>query len=265
MRRHLPVLMQGIVMQLDSKVVVITGAARGLGRAYAVAMAAEGASIFVSDISDCSETVAEVRAAGGRIESSTTDISDMKSCQAMSDAAVAAFGKIDVLVNNAALYATLNGSRFEDLEEAQWDAVMNVNIKGVWQCCKAVVNPLRKAGGGSIINISSLAAVYGLPYGCDYAASKAAVIGMTRSMARELGKDSIRVNAVAPSAVMTEGTQEFFGEKFEKAKSVIAKGQVIPRNLETADLTGTLIYLASDASSFVTGQTHMVDGGSWFL
>jgi 3-oxoacyl-[acyl-carrier protein] reductase len=257
--------MQGIVMQLDSKVVVITGAARGLGRAYAVAMAAEGASIFVSDISDCSETVAEVRAAGGRIESSTTDISDMKSCQAMSDSAVAAFGKIDVLVNNAALYATLNGSRFEDLEEAQWDAVMNVNIKGVWQCCKAVVNPLRKAGGGSIINISSLAAVYGLPYGCDYAASKAAVIGMTRSMARELGKDSIRVNAVAPSAVMTEGTQEFFGEKFEKAKSVIAKGQVIPRNLETADLTGTLIYLASDASSFVTGQTHMVDGGSWFL
>jgi NAD(P)-dependent dehydrogenase (short-subunit alcohol dehydrogenase family) len=252
-------------MQLDSKVVVITGAARGLGRAYAVAMAAEGASILACDINDCDETVAEVKAAGGSIESVVTDVSAMESCQAMADAAVAAFGKIDVLVNNAALYATLDGARFENLEEAQWDAVMKVNVKGVWQCCKAVVGPMRAAGGGSIINISSLAAVYGLPYGCDYAVSKAAVIGMTRSMARELGKDRIRVNAVAPSAVMTEGTEEFFGEKFEKAKSVIAAGQVIPRNLETADLTGTLVYLASDASSFVTGQTHMVDGGSWFL
>jgi NAD(P)-dependent dehydrogenase (short-subunit alcohol dehydrogenase family) len=252
-------------MQLDSKVVVITGAARGLGRAYALAMAAEGASILACDINDCGETVAEVKAAGGSIESVVTDVSAMESCQAMADAAVAAFGKIDVLVNNAALYATLKGARFENLEEAQWDAVMKVNVKGVWQCCKAVVGPMRAAGGGSIINISSLAAVYGLPYGCDYAVSKAAVIGMTRSMARELGKDSIRVNAVAPSAVMTEGTEEFFGEKFEKAKTVIAAGQVIPRNLETADITGTLVYLASDASSFVTGQTHMVDGGSWFL
>lgn len=252
-------------MQLRSKVVIITGAARGLGRAYAVAMAAEGASILACDISDCSETVAEVRAAGGRIESAITDISDMESVQTMANAAVAAFGKIDVLVNNAALYATLKGARFENLDEAQWDAVMNVNVKGIWQCCKVVVGPMREAGGGSIINISSLAAVYGLPYGCDYAASKAAVIGMTRSMARELGKDSIRVNAVAPSAVMTEGTRDFFGEKFEKAKSVIASGQVIQRNLEPSDLTGTIVYLASDASSFVTGQTHMVDGGSWFL
>ena len=252
-------------MQLSSKVVVITGAARGLGRAYAVAMASEGASVLACDINECSETVAEVRAAGGRIESAVTDVSDMKSCQAMADAAVTAFGKIDVLVNNAALYATLKGGRFETLDEAQWDAVMNVNVKGTWQCCKAVVNPMREAGGGSIINISSLAGVYGLPYGCDYVASKAAVIGMTRTMARELGKDSIRVNAVAPSAVMTEATEEFFGEKFEKAKSVIASGQVIQRNLETTDLTGTVIYLASDASIFVTGQTHMVDGGSWFL
>lgn len=252
-------------MQLDSKAVVITGAARGLGRAYAVAMAAEGASILACDISDCSETVAEVKAAGGRIESVTTDITSMSDCREMAGAAVQAFGKIDVLVNNAALYATLKGARFEDLDETQWDAVMNVNIKGVWQCCKAIVGPMREAGGGSIINVSSLAAVYGLPYGLDYVASKAAVIGMTRTMARELGKDSIRVNAIAPSAVMTEGTQDFFGEKFEKAKTVIAAGQLIQRNLEPADLTGTVIYLASDASSLITGQTHMVDGGSWFL
>ena len=108
----------------------------------------------------------------------------MESCQAMADAAAAAFGRVDVLINNAALYGGLKGARFEDLEESQWDAVMNVNIKGVWQCCKAVVEPMRTAGGGSIINTSSLAAVCGPPYGLDYVASKAAVIGMTRTMAR---------------------------------------------------------------------------------
>lgn len=252
-------------MQLQDKVVIVTGAARGLGRAYAEAMAAEGASIVACDTNSCDETVEVVRASGGKIESTVTDITNMSSCSEMANFALESFGRIDVLVNNAALYAGLQGARFEDLPEDQWDQVMQVNIKGVWQTCKAVVQPMREAGGGSIINISSLAAVFGLPYGLDYVASKAAVIGMTRTMARELGRDSIRVNAVAPSAVMTEGTEEFFGEKFEKAKSVIASGQLIQRNLETADITGTVIYLASDSSAFVTGQTHMVDGGSWFL
>jgi NAD(P)-dependent dehydrogenase (short-subunit alcohol dehydrogenase family) len=251
--------------QLQEKVAIVTGAARGLGRAYAEAMAGEGAKVIACDINNCDETVSAIIAAGGSAEGLVTDIASMDSCAAMADQAVSAFGKIDILVNNAALYGGLKGARFEQLDEAQWDAVMNVNVKGLWQCCKAVVEPMRAAGGGSIINISSLAAVYGLPYGLDYVASKAAVIGMTRGMARELGKDSIRVNAVAPSAVMTEGTEEFFGEKLDKAKKVIASGQLIQRNLKTEDLTGTIIYLASDNSAFVTGQTHMVDGGSWFL
>ncbi len=251
--------------QLEGKVAIVTGAARGLGRAYAQAMALEGAAILACDINSCDDTVAAITAAGGRAAGAVTDISSMDSCTAMARQAVQVFGRIDVLVNNAALYAGLKGARFEKLDEAQWDAVMNINVKGLWQSCKAVVQPMRDGGGGSIINISSLAAVYGLPYGLDYVASKAAVIGMTRGMARELGADGIRVNAVAPSAVMTEGTADFFGEKLEKAKKVIAAGQVIPRNLETADLTGTIIYLASDNSAFVTGQTHMVDGGSWFL
>jgi 3-oxoacyl-[acyl-carrier protein] reductase len=251
--------------QLEGKVAIVTGAARGLGRAYAEAMAAEGAAVLACDVNNCDETVAAIHSAGGRAESILTDIASMASCTAMAERAVTAFGRIDVLVNNAALYGGLKGARFELLDEAQWDAVMNINVKGLWQCCKAVVGPMRDAGGGSIINISSLAAVFGLPYGLDYVASKAAVIGMTRGMARELGKDRIRVNAVAPSAVMTEGTEEFFGEKFDKAKQVIAAGQLIQRNLQPSDLTGTIIYLASDSSAFVTGQTHMVDGGSWFL
>ena len=251
-------------MQLAGKVAVITGAARGLGRAYAEALAAEGASIVAADLNDCSDTVAAVESAGGRAVSTTVDVSDANSCEVMAARAMDGFGRIDVLINNAALYAGLKGARFEHLDEAQWDRVMQVNIKGTWLTSRAVVDHMR-GSGGSIINIASLAAVFGLPYGLDYVASKAAVIGMTRGMARELGPDHIRVNAVAPSAVMTEGTEEFFGEKFEKAKSVIASNQLIPSNLETEDLTGTIVYLASDASRFVTGQTHMVDGGSWFL
>jgi NAD(P)-dependent dehydrogenase (short-subunit alcohol dehydrogenase family) len=253
------------MLQLQNKVAVVTGAARGLGRAYAQAMAREGAAVLACDINNCDDTVAAIVAAGGQAESVVMDVASMASCTSAAERAVQAFGRIDVLVNNAALYGGLKGARFEQLDEAQWDAVMNINVKGLWQCCKAVVDPMRASGGGSIINISSLAAVYGLPYGLDYVASKAAVIGMTRGMARELGADNIRVNAVAPSAVMTEGTEEFFGEKLDKAKRVIASGQVIQRNLGTEDLTGTIIYLASDNSAFVTGQTHMVDGGSWFL
>ena len=253
-------------MQLTGKVAIVTGAARGLGRAYAEALAAEGAAVVAADLNDCQDTVAAITTAGGRAVATQVDVADSQSCDAMASLAVDAFSRVDILINNAALYAGLKGARFEQLDEAQWDRVMQVNIKGTWLTSRAVVGAMRASGdGGSIINIASLAAVFGLPYGLDYVASKSAVIGMTRGMARELGPDHIRVNAVAPSAVMTEGTEEFFGEKFEKAKTVIAANQLIPRNLETEDLTGTIIYLASDASRFVTGQTHMVDGGSWFL
>ena len=169
------------------------------------------------------------------------------------------------MVNNAALYGGLSGGRFDQLPESDWQKVMDINVAGVWRCCKAVVGPMRESGRGSIVNIASLAAVYGLPFALHYATSKAAVIGMTRALARELGRDWIRVNAVAPSAVMTEGTAAFFGDKLDKAKDVIAAGQSLQRNLETGDLSGTIAYLLSDASEFVTGQTLMVDGGTVFL
>jgi len=252
-------------MQLRDKVAIVTGAARGLGRAYAEAMAREGAAVVVGDVRDCADTVAAIRQAGGRALGATLDIANFASCQTLADAAVKEFGRVDALVNNAALYANLKGGRFDQLDEAQWDRVMQVNVKGLWNCCRAVVPLMRVQKSGSVINISSLAPVYGLPYALDYSVSKGAVIAMTRSLARELGRDWIRVNAVAPSAVMTEGTREFFGEKLEKAKQVIASGQSLQRNLETDDLTGTIIYLASDASRFVTGQTIMVDGGTVFL
>ena len=252
-------------MNLENKVVVVTGGGRGLGQAYAQAMAAEGAKVVAADIRDTAETVASVEAAGGDILGLDLDVTDMASCQNMADQTVAKYGRIDGLVNNAALYGDISGGRFNELSEDQWDRVMSVNVKGIWQCCKACVPAMKEAGGGSIINISSLAATYGMPYAIDYATSKAAVIGMTRSLARELGRSWIRVNAVAPSAVLTEGTNDFMGEVKDKALAVIAGNQSLQANLTTDDMTGTIIYLASDASKFVTGQTIMVDGGSVML
>ncbi|MBT3701410.1 MAG: SDR family oxidoreductase [Alphaproteobacteria bacterium] len=252
-------------MNLESKVILVTGGGRGLGQAYAQALAAEGAKVVAGDIRDTGETVASVEAAGGDILGLDLDVTDMASCQNMADKAVEKYGRIDGLVNNAALYGDISGGRFNELSDDQWDRVMDVNVKGIWQCCKACVPAMKEAGGGSIINISSLAATYGMPYAIDYATSKAAVIGMTRSLARELGRSWIRVNAVAPSAVLTEGTNDFMGEVKDKALAVIAGNQSLQANLTTDDMTGTIIYLASDASKFVTGQTIMVDGGSVML
>ena len=253
-------------MDLNGKVAIVTGAARGLGREYACCLAAAGAAIVVADRRDCAQTVTAVESAGGKALGLNIDVADSQSTQAMAEAAVETFGRIDVLINNAAIYGSVKGGRFEDIAEADWDACMAVNIKGIWNCCKAVVPVMRQGGaGGSIINISSLAAVYGTPFTLHYTTSKAAVIGITRGLARELGRDWIRVNTIAPGCVLTEGTDEFFGAKAEKAKQVIAAGQALQKNLETNDLAGTVLYLASDASRFVTGQTIMVDGGSVLL
>lgn len=251
---------------MQGKVIIVTGAARGLGREYAEQLARAGARIVAADIRDAEQTLAAIHESGGDAVACKVDVADSKSTAEMADLAVSVFGKIDGLVNNAAAYGDLTGGRFETLDEQEWDRVMSINVSGIWRCCKAVIGPMRSGGnGGSIVNIASLAAVYGLPYALHYATSKAAVIGMTRALARELGRDWIRVNAVAPSAVMTEGTSEFFGDKLDKAAQVIAAGQSLQRNLETSDLAGTILYLLDDGSKFVTGQTIMVDGGTVFL
>ena len=249
-------------MSVVGKVVLVTGAARGLGFEYARALGAAGACIVAGDIADCA---AAAEAAGNGAIGVRLDVTDMHSAEAMAAAAVSAFGRIDGLINNAALYGSLRGGRFTAIAEADWDAAMAVNVKGIWNCCKAVVGAMRAAGGGSIVNVASLAATYGMPYALHYTASKAAVIGMTRGLARELGRDNVRVNALAPSAVMTEGTQEFFGDKLDRALETIRTGQALQRTLVPADLTGTVAWLISDESRFVTGQTIAVDGGTMML
>ena len=252
-------------MDVRDKVVAITGAARGLGQEFAVALGGAGARIIAADINSCAETVELVKTHGGMAIAMSLDVGDGGSALAMVADGVRAFGRLDALVNNAALYGALHGGRFDAIAEDEWDACMAINVKGIWNCCKAAVPALRQAGGGSIVNIASLAATYGMPFGLHYTTSKAAVIGLTRGLARELGRDKIRVNAVAPSAVLTEGTREFFGPKMDRALDAIKTSQTIQRNLVPSDLTGTIGWLVSEASGFVTGQTIAVDGGTVML
>jgi 3-oxoacyl-[acyl-carrier protein] reductase len=246
-------------MSVAGKIVLITGAARGLGAEYARSLGTAGAHVVAGDIADCG-LVAD--AAGNGAFGVHLDVTDVASCDRMAEQAIERFGRIDALVNNAALYGTLRGGRFNQIAEGDWDAAMAVNVKGIWNCCKAVVPGMRQSGGGSIVNIASLAATYGMPFALHYTTSKAAVIGLTRGLARELGRDSIRVNAVAPSAVLTEGTAEFFGDKMDRGLEVVRTGQSIQRTLEPADLVGTIAWLVGDGSKFVTGQTISVDGGT---
>jgi 3-oxoacyl-[acyl-carrier protein] reductase len=252
-------------MTVAGKTIAITGAARGLGQEFARHLAAAGANIVVGDLNDCAVTLDLITAAGGTGVAVSLDVTDAASAQAMVEAGLTAFARLDGLINNAALYGALHGGRFEAIAETEWDACMAVNVKGIWNCCKAAVPAMRQAGGGSIVNIASLAATYGMPYGLHYTASKAAVIGLTRGLARELGRDRIRVNALAPSAVLTEGTSEFFGDKLDRALQTIKTSQTIQRNLVPADLTGTVAWLLSEESGFVTGQTIAVDGGTVML
>ena len=249
-------------MNIEGKVIVITGAARGIGQEYARYLGSQGARIVIGDITDCTKTLDLVKAAGACAAATKLDVASTSSASDLARTALDAFGRIDALINNAALFGALKGGRFDAIDETEWDAAMAVNVKGVWNCCKAVVPALRAVGGGSIVNIASLAATYGMPYGLHYTTSKAAVIGLTRGLARELGRDNIRVNAVAPSVVLTEGTREFFAEKADRALDTIKAGQAIARNLLPSDLVGTIHWLVSDASRLVTGQTIAVDGGT---
>jgi 3-oxoacyl-[acyl-carrier protein] reductase len=252
-------------MDVHDKVVIITGAARGLGQEFARSLAAAGAFIVAADVNDCSATLDLIKAESGKALGVTLDVREAEAARDIIAAATGAFGRIDALINNAALYGALRGGRFDAIIEADWDAAMAVNVKGIWNCCKAAVPAMRSAGGGSIINLASLAATYGMPFALHYTTSKAAVIGLTRGLARELGRDRIRVNALAPSAVVTDGTREFFGERVDRALDVIKSGQSIQCNLAPSDLVGAVTWLVSDASRFVTGQTIAIDGGTVML
>ena len=242
---------------LAGKRVIVTGAAGGLGRAFALAFAGAGARVIAADISDVCETVALLGAAG---LGAVLDVTQADSCCAVVEQARDQLGGLDVLVNNAALYGGLQRANFEEIDEALWDRVMQVNVKGVWQMSRHAA-PLMKAQGGSIINIASATVFSGSPQWMHYVASKGAVIAMSRVMAKELGRDDIRVNVLAPGFTMTEASLGLI----DNARSYGVERAAIKRPIETGDIVGGALYLASPHSAFMTGQTMIIDGGRQFI
>ena len=246
---------------LAGKRVIVTGAAGGLGRAFALAFAKAGCRVIVGDVNDTAETVALIAAAGGVGIGAVLDVTSADSCRAVAALAQEKLGGLDVLVNNAALYGALQRANFEEIDEAVWDRVMAVNIKGVWQASRFCAPLLKAAGGGSIINIASATVFSGSPQWMHYVASKGAVIGMSRTMAKELGRDEIRVNVIAPGFTMTEASLNLI----ENARSYGVDRAAIKRPIEVEDIVGGALYLASPHSAFMTGQTMVIDGGRQFI
>jgi len=243
--------------RLEGKVAIVTGGSRNIGARYAQHLASHGARIVVADVLDGSDVVGAIREAGGDAISLKVDVSREDDTLEMAEKTVAKFGAIDLLVNNAAIFLSIHRRPFYELSAAEWDQVSAVNIKGPFLCSKAVFPQMKKQSRGKIVNISSTTAFSGTPLFLHYVASKAALIGMTRSMAREVGVHGICVNAIAPGLVEHEGqtVPKEFTELQLRLRSL--------KRLQTPeDLLGALTYLASSDSDFVTGQTLVVDGGS---
>ena len=242
---------------LSGRTVVITGAATGIGQAFAIACASHGANIVVADMNGADETVAAVEKTGARALPVRVDVSDNASVQAMAAGAVKEFGRIDGLITNAAYFREVKLTPFEEIDPAIWDRIFDVNVKGVWNCCKAVAPAMRERGAGSIVNISSVVAVAGQPGYLHYVATKGAVLAMTKGLAKEMGPMGVRVNVIAPGFVITDATRNRpvgWRQSFLKARA-ISRGQ------RPDDLVGTAVYLLSDLAAFVSGQTIVVDGG----
>jgi 3-oxoacyl-[acyl-carrier protein] reductase len=248
---------------LDGKVVIVTGGGHGIGRAYCLGIAREGGITVVADIdAAAAEGVAKaIIDSGGQALATHVDVANFTSCQELAKKALAQFGKIDGLVNNAAIFMSVpvTHSGFRDIAEEEWDRVMTVNVKGLWQCSRAVVPSMQERKQGSIVNISSNMAFNGGQGMMHYVVSKAAVVGFSRVLARELGPDNIRVNTLAPGSTLSEEkpTDEAM-KNYERTAST----RILKRIERPEDLVGTALYLLSDLSSFVTGQVILVNGGA---
>jgi 3-oxoacyl-[acyl-carrier protein] reductase len=247
-------------MRLAGRVAIVTGAGQGIGRTYAQRLVAEGAGVVVAELNETTgKAVTEgLAAGGGRALFVRTDVADEASCREMAAATVRQFGRIDVLVNNAAVFSTIRMKPFWELSVAEWDELMAVNARGVWLASKAVVPQMQAQRAGRIINMSAGVVFNGRPHYLHYVASKGAVLSMTRAMARELGDFGITVNCITPGATYTEVPRETVTHD---QKAAITRMLCLKRPEEPADLAGTVVFLASDDAAFITGQTINVDGG----
>jgi NAD(P)-dependent dehydrogenase (short-subunit alcohol dehydrogenase family) len=246
---------------LKGKVALVTGSSQGIGAALALALAAAGAKIVVSDLQDAADTARQIKDNGGEAVSTTADVTDNKSLNALVATAEQNFGPVNVLINNAGVFGTLELKPFAQITEDEWDLVFRVNARGVFQATKAVLPSMKRAGGGSIINISSGTILRGAPMLLHYVSSKGAVFAMTRSLATELAADNIRVNSILAGFTASKSVLNH-PMMMEKIRPHTINARMIKRDMTPDDLCGTAVFLASSASAFITGQAINVDGGA---
>lgn len=250
-------------MRLKDRVAIITGAAQGIGAAFAVGFAKEGAKIVVADIGDGSKTVQKIKDGGGDAIYVKTDVNQEEACVAMAKAAFDKFGGIDILINNAAIFGGIVLKPFTEVTSEEYKHVIEVNTSGAFHCIKAVFSYM-KDRGGKIVNMSSASILEGVPGMPHYVASKGAIMALTRCMARELGDFNIRINSISPGFTHSEG-----GDQFDKSKALPLPPlddlqipfRCLKRPGKPADLVGLALFLVSDESSFITGQMVVHDGG----
>ena len=250
-------------MRCSGKVAIVTGGAMGIGHAFVQGLLTEGAKVVIADREGAAEAAQALENAGDSVIGVPCDVSSQSDTEAMANAALEAFGRIDVLVNNAGVYSSLELKPFEDLGIDEWRRVLDVNVIGQALATRAVVPAMRRQGGGSIVNVSSGTPFKGVPFMLHYVASKGAVNAMTKALAKELGAADIRVNAVAPGFTLSDGVLEN-PHQMEKLQDISRQARVIQRDQHPDDIVGAVIFFASQDSTFVTGQTLVVDGGAYF-
>jgi NAD(P)-dependent dehydrogenase (short-subunit alcohol dehydrogenase family) len=244
---------------MQGRVAIVTGAAQGIGRAIAEGLAAEGARIVVADLHGAEAAAASFPDGVGI----TADVANEHDVQRLVDEVVERCGTVDVLVNNAGLYASLEMRPFEQIPLEEWRKVMDVNVASMFLTCRAVVPVMRRQGGGKIVNISSGTPFRGVPFLLHYVTSKGAIVALTRALAKELGKDGILVNCVAPGFTMSAGV-EAHPEVIEKLRDVSVSARTIQRDQVPQDVVGAVVFLCGPGSDFITGQSIVIDGGQTF-
>jgi NAD(P)-dependent dehydrogenase (short-subunit alcohol dehydrogenase family) len=244
---------------MQGKVAIVTGAAQGIGRAIAEGLSAAGARIVVADLHGAEEASASFPDGVGV----TADVGNEDDVRALVDEVVGRCGPIDILVNNAGLYAALEMRPFEQIPLDEWRKVMDVNVASMFLMCRAVVPVMREHGGGKIVNISSGTPFRGVPFLLHYVTSKGAIVAFTRALAKELGKDNVLVNCVAPGFTLSAGV-EAHPEVIAKLRDVSVAARTIQRDQVPEDVVGAVVFLCTPAADFITGQTMVIDGGQYF-
>jgi 3-oxoacyl-[acyl-carrier protein] reductase len=245
-----------------SRVVVLTGAAGGIGRVLAPALAGAGYAVAALDLAGAEQVAVELEAAGASAVGLTADVTDRRSVEAAVAATLERFGRIDGLVNNAAYYTRIVKAAFDELEADEWDACFAVNVRGAWLCSAVVAPTMRAQRSGKIVNVSSMTVPTAPPGFAHYVASKAAIVGLTRALARELGEYGVCVNTLTPDYIAFD--RDYDNRQPEMAPALTAQ-RVLRRDARAEDLVGTLLYLLDGGSDFVTGQNIWVNGGRAFI